>query len=99
MDHRARLNLRSQLSHDIATKTINGLLAGHRHELDIAGLAVPKGDYTLYVWVKDSEAWQLIVNKQTGQWGDSYNASQDVGRVRMTMSKPAVLVEKLQPSS
>ena len=38
----------------------------------------------------------LIVNKQTGQCGDSYNASQDVGRVRMTMSKPAVLVEKLK---
>ena len=64
--------------------------------LDIAGLAVPKGNYTLYIWVKDPEAWQLIVNKQTGQWGDSYNASQDVGRVRMTMSKPLVLVEKLK---
>src|SRR4029077_18732158 len=38
--------------------------------LDIAGLAVLKGNYTLYIWVKDPEAWQLIVNKQTGQWGD-----------------------------
>src|SRR6266545_2672370 len=50
-------------------------------DLDVGGLAVPKGAYTLYVWVKDPEAWQLIINKQTGQSGLSYSASQDVGRV------------------
>ena len=38
----------------------------------------------------------MIINKQTGQWGDSYDASQDVGRVGMTMSKPPVPVEKLK---
>ena len=56
--------------------------------LDIGGLAVPKGDYTLYVWVKNPEAWELIVNKETGQWGLSYNAKLDLGRVKMMMSKP-----------
>jgi hypothetical protein len=64
--------------------------------LDIGGLNVPKGDYTLYVWVKDPEAWQLIVNKETGQWGLSYNAAQDLGRVKMTMSKPPAPVEMLK---
>jgi hypothetical protein len=64
--------------------------------LDIGGLAVPKGTYTLYVWVKNPDAWDLIVNKQTGQWGLSYVAAQDLGRVKMTMSKPATLVEKLK---
>jgi hypothetical protein len=64
--------------------------------LDIGGLAVPKGTYTLYVWVKNPDAWELIVNKQTGQWGLSYAAAQDLGRVKMTMSKPAALVEKLK---
>ena len=64
--------------------------------LDIGGLNVPKGDYTLYVWVKDPEAWQLIVNKETGQWGLSYNAAQDLGRVKMTMSKPAAPVETMK---
>ena len=29
-------------------------------DLDIGGLAVPKGDYTLFVMVKDPEKWQLI---------------------------------------
>ena len=49
-------------------------------DLDVGGLAVPKGTYTLYVWVKDPDNWQLIINKQTGQWGLSYASSQDLGR-------------------
>jgi hypothetical protein len=64
-------------------------------DLDVGGLAVPKGTYTLYVWVKDPDNWQLIINKQTGQWGLSYAASQDLGRVKMTMSKPPAPVETL----
>jgi hypothetical protein len=61
--------------------------------LDIAGLQVPKGDYTLYVLVKDPEKWQLIVNKQTGQSGLTYNQAEDLGRVPMTMSKPPAPIE------
>jgi hypothetical protein len=66
--------------------------------LEFAGLTVPKGDYTLYVWVKDPEAWDLIVNKQNGQWGLDYDAKQDLGRVKMTMSKPPATVEILKYS-
>src|ERR1700683_5419104 len=61
--------------------------------LDIGGLQVPKGDYTIYVWVADPENWQLIVNKETGQWGLSYNAKLDLGRIKMTMSKPPATIE------
>ena len=65
--------------------------------LDIGGLSVPAGTYTLYVNVKDPEQWELVVSKQTGQWGLSYpGASQDLGRVKMTMSKPPALVERLK---
>jgi hypothetical protein len=64
--------------------------------LDIGGLAVPAGTYTLYVWVRDPNAWELIVNRQTGQWGLSYDAKQDLGRVKMTMSKPPAPVETLK---
>ena len=66
--------------------------------LDIGGLAVPKGDYTLYCWVKNPDAWELIISKDTGQWGLSYNPSRDLGRVKMTMSKPPAPVEKLKYS-
>ena len=64
--------------------------------LDVGGLTVPAGTYTLYMWVKDPDAWDLIISKQVGQWGLSYNASADLGRVKMTMSKPAKLVEQLK---
>jgi hypothetical protein len=64
--------------------------------LQIAALNVPPGDYTLYVWIKDPEAWELIISKETGQWGLEYNASQDLGRVKMTMSKPPSVIEMLK---
>jgi len=65
-------------------------------DITIGTLAVPKGTYTLYAWVQNPDAWDLIINKQTGQWGLSYDAKQDLGRVKMTMSKPSALVETLK---
>jgi hypothetical protein len=60
-------------------------------DLDLGGLKVPKGSYTLYVLL--GQPWKLIVNKQTGQWGLSYDQGQDLGRVNMTLSKPSAPVE------
>jgi hypothetical protein len=65
-------------------------------ELNLGGLIVPKGDYTLYVEISDPANWVLIVNKQTGQWGTVYDKAQDLGRVKMTMEKPPALVENLK---
>ncbi|HEY2014926.1 MAG TPA: DUF2911 domain-containing protein [Bryobacteraceae bacterium] len=65
-------------------------------DLDIAGLAVPKGDYTIFINLTTPDDWQLIVNKQTGQSGLEYDAKQDLGRVKMTMSKPKAMVEQLK---
>jgi hypothetical protein len=65
-------------------------------DLEIGTLKILRGDYSLYCWVKDPENWDLIVNRQTGQSGLDYNASRDLGRVKMTMSKPAASVEKLK---
>jgi hypothetical protein len=65
-------------------------------DLDLGGLRVPKGNYTLWVLVKDPDAWELIVNKQTGQWGLSYSAAQDLGHVKMTMSKPPAPIERMK---
>ncbi len=65
-------------------------------DLNIGGLAVPKGDYTLFVDISDPYSWSLIVNKQTGQWGLAYDGAQDLGKVKMKMSKPPALVENLK---
>jgi hypothetical protein len=65
-------------------------------DLDLGGLAVPKGDYTLFINLANPASWELIVNKQTGQSGLEYDAKQDLGRVKMTVGKPPALVEQLK---
>jgi Protein of unknown function (DUF2911) len=67
-------------------------------DLDIGGLAVPKGDYTLFVNLANPASWELIVNKQTGQSGLEYDSKQDLGRVKMTMKKPGAMVEQMKIS-
>jgi Protein of unknown function (DUF2911) len=62
-------------------------------DLMVGGISVPKGDYTIYSLVEDPNNWQLIINKQTGQWGLTYDAAQDLGRTKMTMSKPTRPIE------
>jgi hypothetical protein len=66
-----------------------------RADLDIGGLHVPAGTYTLYVLVRDLENWQLIVNRQTRQSGHIYNARLDLGRAPMKMDRGKAPVEKL----
>jgi hypothetical protein len=55
-------------------------------------VTVPKGDYTIYTLVNVTP-WQLIINKQTKQWGTEYDKSQDLGRVPMTVTKPSAPIE------
>jgi len=62
-------------------------------DLMIGNLAVPKGDYTIFVLISDPNHWKLIINKQTGQWGLTYNQGMDLGRVDMNMSKPPSKIE------
>ena len=49
-------------------------------DLDIGGTTVPAGRYTLFT-LPTRAGWTLIVNKQTGQWGTEYDASQDLARI------------------
>ena len=65
-------------------------------DLDIGGVYVPAGTYSLYVLVKDPDNWRLIVNRQTGQGGHIYNTRMDLGRVDMKMDRPKAPVEKLR---
>jgi hypothetical protein len=65
-------------------------------DLTIGTLSVPKGKYTLFVDISNPDAWELIVNKQTGEWGLKYDKAQDLGRVKMTMTKPSAMVEDLK---
>jgi hypothetical protein len=63
-------------------------------ELQIAGTIVPAGKYTLYTLPGPAD-WQLIVNKQTGQWGTEYDQKQDLGRVPLKKTATPAPVEQL----
>ena len=52
--------------------------------LRIGNLTVPRGAYTLYTLWTPAAGMQLIVNKQTGQWGTEYKQDMDLGRVPLT---------------
>jgi hypothetical protein len=63
-------------------------------DITIGNLKVPAGEYTLF-FAHGADAGSLIVNKQTGQWGMSYDAKQDLGRVELKQEKNASPVEQL----
>lgn len=62
-------------------------------DLTIGKLAVPKGTYTLYVMPTSDKEFELIVNKQTGQWGTEYSQGNDLGRVKMNVKAAPALIE------
>ena len=61
--------------------------------ITLAGFRLPAGTYTLWT-VPHATGVELIVNKQTGQWGTGYDRSLDLGRAPMTTETLATPVEK-----
>jgi hypothetical protein len=61
--------------------------------ITLAGLALPAGTYTLWT-APHAQSVELIVNKQTGQWGTEYSREQDLGRARLGTEAPTRPVEK-----
>lgn len=59
---------------------------------ECAALTVPPGEYTLYSIPEEGGGW-LIVNRQTGQGGTTYDPARDLGRVRMRRTTAAEPVE------
>ena len=59
--------------------------------LKIGGTNIPAGSYTIYT-LPGMNSWQLIINKQTGQWGTKYDENQDLARIPMKVTqRPAGL--------
>jgi hypothetical protein len=61
--------------------------------ITLAGLSLPAGTYTLWT-VPHVGRVDLIVNKQTGQWGTEYSRTQDLGTVAMRSDSVDTPVEK-----
>jgi hypothetical protein len=68
-------------------------------DLMIGDLKVPAGKYTLYTLpAAEGTPWQLIINKQTGQWGTEYDQAQDLGRTPMHFVKMPAPQEQMSIS-
>ena len=61
--------------------------------ITLAGLSLPSGTYTLWTVPRVGRV-DLIVNKQTGQWGTEYRRAQDLGTGPMTSDSVDPPVEK-----
>ena len=64
-------------------------------DLMIGEARVPKGEYTLYS-IQTASGAQLIVNKQTKQWGTDYDMKQDLVRIPMTVTSNNAVVETME---
>jgi hypothetical protein len=64
-------------------------------DLEFSSLLVPKGEYSLFVWL-DPKQWQLIINRETGHSGLEYRQDRDLGRVPMDMSRPPKPTERFR---
>ena len=63
-------------------------------DLMLGGAHVPAGEYTLWM-LSDGDTTELIVSRDTGQWGTDYDESQDLGRTSMTVGTLEAPVEQL----
>jgi hypothetical protein len=61
-------------------------------DLRIGDLEVPAGEYTLFT-IPETDGGTLMINKQTGQNGQSYDESRDLGRVPMEISSKEDITE------
>jgi hypothetical protein len=64
--------------------------------LKFGSVSLPAGSYTINTQPGEKE-WQIIFGKldKPGQWGVPYNASLEIGRAPMSISKTAAPVEQL----
>lgn len=63
-------------------------------DLELGGMEIPKGSYSLYTYPTESQ-WKIIINKQFGQWGTVYNPQQDLARIVLDKRTVTSTIEKL----
>ena len=56
--------------------------------ITIAGMSVPAGTYTLWTVPRKDGHADLIVNKQSGQWGTDYESKADLGKAPLRSTRP-----------
>jgi hypothetical protein len=62
--------------------------------ITLGTLSIPAGTYTLWSVPRENGSAELIVNKQTGQWGTEYNSSLNLGRTSLKTETVSAPVEE-----
>lgn len=92
---RGRLLLGGLIPYDAVWRT--GANAATQLTIDaplrLAGIALDRGTYTLWT-LPQRNGVQLIINRQTGQWGTGYQARYDLARAPMQADTVASPVER-----
>ena len=63
-------------------------------DVTLGTATLAKGTYSLYTLPGPKE-WQLIVNRQTGQWGTEYDPKLDLARIPMKSATRPDLLEAM----
>jgi hypothetical protein len=57
---------------------------------------LPAGTYTLFLYPESADSAKLVISRQIGEWGLSYDAKQDLGRVTLTKAKLSEPIHQFQ---
>lgn len=63
-------------------------------DLLVGDVEIPRGRYSLYTLPSPTQ-WKLIINKQSGQWGTTYNSDLDFARTNLQVRQLPSIVEQL----
>ena len=63
------------------------------HALEMGGVVLPAGMYTLWT-IPTQAGWKLLINSQTGQWGTEHDPARDVYQLDMRMATTPQPVER-----
>jgi hypothetical protein len=63
-------------------------------ELAFGDVILPPGLYSLFVYNSRDRGPLLVINRQVGQWGTSYDPARDLGRVPMQLAAAPAHVEE-----
>lgn len=63
-------------------------------DLVIGGVTVPAGTYSLWTRTTPDNRYELIVNRQAGQWGTEYHPERDLARIPLRESTLSTPVER-----
>jgi len=67
-----------------------------QRSLELGGVHVPAGAYTLYMIPEENGPSKLAISKKIGQWGIPVDEKDDLARVDLTKTKTAAPVDQLK---